>query len=394
MSQQLISRSPDLKRLRDEGYEVEIRSNHLLIHSVPYVNAKCEVVRGTLVSDLTLAGNITTRPGCHIAYFIGDHPCRQDGVEIPQIKLNQPNPPPLALGIMVKHAFSNKPASGYQDYHQKMTRYIEVISAPARFYDHSATACTFKVITSTEEDSAFMYADTASSRAGVGRLSEKLSLPRVAIIGLGGTGSYVLDLLAKTPVKEIHLFDGDLFIQHNAFRSPGAASLSDLQNRFSKVAYFREIYSRMHKGIIAHEGYISETNVRELRCFYFVFLCLDKGSAKKPIIEELQASKIPFIDVGMGIQLVDGSDQLVGTCRVTTSTAAKTDHISRRISLAEAQGEDVYNRNIQIADFNSLNAALAVIKWKKLYGFYQDLECEHHSTYSTNVNQLTSDERA
>jgi hypothetical protein len=150
----------------------------------------------------------------------------------------------------------------------------------------------------------------------------------------------------------------------------------------------------MHKGIVAHEGYVSETNARELRGFDFVFLCLDKGSAKRPIIEELRANKIPFIDVGMGIHLVEGSDQLVGTCRITTGTAAKTDHISRRISLAEAQGEDAYTRNIQIADFNALNAALAVMKWKKLCGFYQDLEGEHHSTYSTNVNQLTSDERA
>ena len=48
--------------------------------------------------------------------------------------------------------------------------------------------------------------------------------------------------------------------------------------------------------------------------------------------------------------------------------------------------------NVQIADLNSLNATLAVIKWKKLCGVYQDLEGEHHSTYSTNVNALTSDE--
>jgi hypothetical protein len=39
-----------------------------------------------------------------------------------------------------------------------------------------------------------------------------------------------------------------------------------------------------------------------------------------------------------------------------------------------------------------LNAVLAVIKWKKMCGFYQDLREEHHSTYSINVNQLTNDE--
>ena len=39
MSQQLISRSPDLKRLRDEGYAVETVGGHLLLNDVPYVTA-------------------------------------------------------------------------------------------------------------------------------------------------------------------------------------------------------------------------------------------------------------------------------------------------------------------------------------------------------------------
>src|SRR5690242_19173715 len=36
VSQQLISLSPDLKRLRDEGYNLEIRGGHLLVKDVPY----------------------------------------------------------------------------------------------------------------------------------------------------------------------------------------------------------------------------------------------------------------------------------------------------------------------------------------------------------------------
>jgi tRNA A37 threonylcarbamoyladenosine dehydratase len=52
----------------------------------------------------------------------------------------------------------------------------------------------------------------------------------------GGTGSYVLDFVAKTPVKEIHLFDGDIFDQHNAFRAPGAPSGEELEQRLKKVA--------------------------------------------------------------------------------------------------------------------------------------------------------------
>jgi hypothetical protein len=393
MSQLLINRSPDLKRLRDEGYEIEVRSNHLLVHSVPYMNAKGVVARGTLVSPLTLAGDVTTRPTDHIAYFIGEHPCRNDKTLIPQIK-HQSNRSQLATDVCIDHSFSNKPVEGYANYYEKMTRYIEIISSYAIFFDPTLTARTFKVVESKESSSPFVYVDTASSRSGIGAISEKLALSKIAIVGLGGTGSYILDLLAKTPVKEIHLFDGDVFLQHNSFRSPGAASLDDLLAQPSKVQYFKNTYSKMHKNIIAHEGFVTEANVNNLEGFDFVFLSIDKGAVKKLIIEELQKNRIPFIDVGMGIEVSEDSGALLGICRVTTNSALKSDHILKRISLSDAADDGVYGSNIQVADLNALNAVLAVIKWKKLYGFYHDMELEHHSTYSTNVNQLLSEELA
>jgi hypothetical protein len=66
MSSVAISRSPDLSRLREEGYEVEIRSNHLLVHAVPYLNTKGEVARASLVSELTMAGDVTDMPRDHM----------------------------------------------------------------------------------------------------------------------------------------------------------------------------------------------------------------------------------------------------------------------------------------------------------------------------------------
>jgi hypothetical protein len=39
MSQKPLSLSPDLKRLREEGYFVQIRGGLLLLREVPYVNA-------------------------------------------------------------------------------------------------------------------------------------------------------------------------------------------------------------------------------------------------------------------------------------------------------------------------------------------------------------------
>ena len=79
-------------------------------------------------------------------------------------------------------------------------------------------------------------------------------------------------------------------------------------------------------------------------------------------------------------------------CRVTSVTPTKNDHVAKRISMADRDEEDAYSQNIQIADLNALNAVMAVIKWKKMCGFYADDEGEHHSTYSTSMNLLTSDE--
>lgn len=393
MSRALINRSPDLLRLQNEGFEVEVRSNHLLVHSVPYLNAKGEIAQAALISDLTMAGDVTTQPGQHIAWFTGDHPCQKDGREIPQIKHNSGSTV-LAPDIVAKHSFSNKPVQGYADYYEKMTRYIEIISAPAISLEPKVTARTFRVIATGEGEGVFNYIDSASSRAGISAITAKLAMPRVAIVGLGGTGSYVLDLLAKTPVGEIHLYDADTFLQHNAFRAPSAASLSELLEQPSKVAYFKSLYSKMRRGIVAHEVAINEDNVAELKRFDFVFVCMDTGPAKKLIVDTMHAGSTPFIDAGMGVQITEDSMELWAICRVTASTVTKRDHVARRISFSDHEGNDPYDKNIQIADLNALSAALAVIKWKKFCGFYQDLEHEHNSTYTTNFNLLTGDEIA
>ncbi len=366
MSQQLISRSPDLKKLQDEGYDVEIRSDYLLIKDVPYVNANKEVVRGILVSNLTLAGDVTATPDTHVVMFAGAYPCDKDGTELEKIRHESRQQ--LAENLTIQHSFSSKPVGGYKDYYEKMTTYVAIFLGHAQAIEPNATAQTFPVITAQEDEAVFQYIDTASSRAGINMANKKLALAKVAIIGLGGTGSYVLDLVAKTPVTEIHLFDGDALLSHNAFRSPGAASVEALQPKPKKVAYSKDLYSKMHRGIVDYGYYIDTSNADELQGTDFVFVCIDAGDAKKWIVESLEKFGVPFIDVGMGVELVE--DSLRGILRVTTSTTERRQYFRQRVSLADAGHNADYHHNIQIADLNALNAALAVIKWKKLSGFY------------------------
>jgi hypothetical protein len=391
MSQLLISRNAPLKRLRDEGYDIEIRAGYLLMKQVPYVTAQREVRRGILASELTIDGSIVRPPSTHVAWFSGDHPCRKDGSRIETIAHSSAKRQ-IDQELGLDHQFSARPPSGYPDEYEKMTAYVRIICAPAEGVDGSSPR-VYPAIPTTSEESVFCYLDTASSRAGITAASEKLGQRKIAIIGVGGTGAYVLDFVAKTPAPEIHLFEGDRFSNHNAFRSPGAASLRELQAGPKKVNYFAEAYSRMHRHIVPHDCFVDETNVGELSDMGFVFICIDKGSLKKAIIEFCETHGIPFVDVGMGIEL-DDNQQLGGLLRVTSSTPEKRGHVRdmKRISFADGADDD-YRRNIQIAELNALNASMAVIKWKKIVGFYRDLDREHNTTYTLDGNHVLNEDQ-
>ena len=390
MSLSLINLSPDLTKLKNDGYEIDIKSGHLIINNVPYVNSKREVKRGILISTLNLAGDITTVPDTHVAMFSGEYPCDKNGRKLTKIECESLNQT-IDNGIVACYSFSSKPSEGYQDYHHKMTTYANIISSHAEAINPNATAKTLQVIEPHGPKSVFNYIDNASSHAGISEVSRKLELEKVAIVGLGGTGSYILDLVSKTPVREIQLFDSDYFLQHNAFRSPGAASLDELKNTHKKVHYFKERYSFMHRNIIANDFHIEADNVMCLQEMDFVFLCMDRSDMKQPIVEKLEEFDIPFIDVGMGLELVD--KQLQGIVRVTTSTTDKRDHVKKRISFSDNVVDAVYVQNIQTADLNALNAVLAVIKWKKLFGFYRDLEQEHFSAYTLDGNSIVNEDK-
>ncbi len=394
MSQQLINRNEDLKQLENDGYDIEIRlEKYLLVKNIPYVNSKKEIAYGTLISDLIFAGDETVPPTDHVAYFIGDHPCDVTGNEITQIK-HASGERSLAEGLVIQHSFSAKPKlpqETYKNYHHKMDTYVNIIIGPARQIDSQITATIYPDRELSEEESVFKYPETASSRAGISIINKKIELGKVAIIGVGGSGAYVLDLVAKTPVKEIHIFDGDEFLNHNAFRSPGAPSREELRARKFKVAHFAEIYSRMRWQIVPHENYVNAENVDELKGMDFVFLCLDKGADKKTIVEKLREWNKPFIDVGIGVNLLEG-DSIMGTVRTTLVTPEYSAHVERRIPFSDGQVNHDYSKNIQIADLNALNAALAVVKWKKLYGYYQDTENEHNSFYSIAGNTLVNED--
>lgn len=236
----------------------------------------------------------------------------------------------------------------------------------------------------------FKYSDTNSSRANIEYLNQKFHNHKIAIVGLGGTGSYILDFVSKTPVKEIHLYDNDTFELHNAFRAPGAISEERMMvDEIKKVSYYKEVYSNMHKGIFEHIEYVTEKNIHELSKMDFVFISVDKNEVRSFIIKKLIEFNIPFVDTGLGVNVC--GDTLIGTIRLTYGSGEVYEHLGKRIGSLEFEEND-YFTNIQIAELNGLNAAFAILKWKKSLGFYQDLKGENNTLFFLNTNKILNED--
>lgn len=393
MSARVINLNSDLKQLRDEGYELEIKQGHAIVYNVPYLDDKMVIQHGILISPLTMRGDAVHYENAgtsHVIYFQGTHPYCANGQLISGLILQNIHGQTIA-GISVDFSFSNKPQGGYHNYYEKFVRYITILQVETQAIDASATAATFKRI-AADDESIFVYADTNASRATITDITDKLRNQKIGIIGLGGTGSYVLDQIAKTPVSEIHLYDGDIFCQHNAFRAPGAPFKDILEQSLKKVDYFAEIYGHMHKGIIPHSLFVTETNVEELSSLDFVFLCMDTGEHKRVIINKLMEHCIAFIDTG--IDITESKRLLIGTARTTacclgdTIKATDQEIVDKNISFASVTDDDLYRSNIQTAELNAFCALMAVIKWKKYCEFYQDLCPYQNRIYNTNDGEF------
>jgi hypothetical protein len=389
MSSSPIARSDDLRHLREEGYDIAVVSNHLVVKGVPYVTGERQVAYGTLVSELSLAGDQTTRPNTHVVFFAGTTPCDQHGQPIPGL-VNDPTPRQLAPGVDVSSSFSRKPPGGYPDYYEKMKTYANLLQGPARALDPKVTATTFPPVADEDDSSPFRYLDSATSRARIGSVIDKLSRERIAIVGLGGTGSYVLDLVAKTPVERIDLYDGDVLLTHNAFRAPGATSIEVLRESPNKAAHWAGVYDPLRRGVIAHPHYIDASTVDLLRPATFVFLTMDAGPDKRLVLERLEEWGVAYVDSGMGVTQNDSS--LGGIVRTSYWDPRRGESLvaGGRLSFAETDGGE-YAQNIQLAELNALAACQAVIRWKKHLGVYLDDEGERSSYFTIDGCHLVTE---
>src|SRR4051794_8035913 len=196
----LVRSSPDLDRLVQDGYAVRVVNGFLVVDDIPFVDDAAQVQSGSLLCPLDSSGDATDAPSTHVMCFVGGVPRDKNGRPIDGLVHDGVERWSAGPGLTAACGFSQKPEGGYRDFYEKVTYYAAMVAGPAQAVDPTATPFTGKPVVTDEDDGVFVYVDTCSSRAGLTDLNARVALNKVVIIGLGGTGAYLLDLLAKTPV--------------------------------------------------------------------------------------------------------------------------------------------------------------------------------------------------
>jgi hypothetical protein len=384
----LASHNPDIRKLIERGYAVSIDSNNLVIRDVPYLDSKTDLQLGSFVSKLESINDNRVRMVDHQIYFCGSHPCESDGKPIRNLGGGEMTMPLQSKDLVVQRSFSNRPPNGFLDLFEKVETYATIICGPAMTL-YKVNPYTFRTVEEVK-DSVFKFRDTLTSRAEIGDLNQKFHNESIAVIGLGGTGAYVLDFLVKTPVKIIRGFDLDPFHVHNAFRSPGMVVRDDFGK--SKAFLYQARYENFRHGLDLRAEYIDANSIEAMEGITFAFVCVDKGQSREGIVKLLLQLRIPFIDVGMGLQRDQGL--ISGTARTTYFSVESGENVlSRNLVPLTDLPDDVYRNNIQISELNALNACLAIIKYKQLKGFYNDDRHFYHLLYTIDNSTIMGDEK-
>lgn len=375
-----------IARLLADGYDLVLEHGHLVVRRLPYLGPTGLRDDGCLVLPVNDVNGVITDATDHRIWFAGEEPRDENGKALASSDQHD-----YGDGRVASYLLSFKPASGiYRNLYEKVRHYAHILRNAARHVDPTVTDTPGAAFQVVEDGLPLIYRDTNTTRAGLTTLNNLFRGHTIAIVGVGGTGSYILDQVAKTWVDRIILIDGDRFENHNAYRAPGAAAREVLQAKPNKAEYFAKEYSRMHAGITAHAVALTSDNLHLLEGATFVFLAAADAESRPEIMQWLRDRGIPFIDVGMSFRQGEGG--ITGMAKVTAYLP--DNDLTLPSAPAIAAGQDDYSSNIQIADLNALNAIFAVIRWKRHLGFYATHEKTNETVYKLYLNELRNGEVA
>ena len=245
----------------------------------------------------------------------------------------------------------------------------------------------------------FHIPNTFEARAAIAPVQDRIRGQRIAIIGLGGTGAHLLDLIAKTPVSEIHLLDSDCVDWHTLKRAPGAPTAEEIElvraGSLLKVDYYHSKYAAFRDGIHPHPVRVDSTSMfAEFLSDHpidYAFVCIDQltdgdSVRQDAVYRAITEAGVPFIDSGVSITLEDCA---VRGAVTTSAYDAGSDAWKDAIPNARLDGGAPGYRNVQLPEVNAAAATFAVMEWRRRTGqyvsespsFYQKFRLEKGRTF-------------
>lgn len=144
----------------------------------------------------------------------------------------------------------------------------------------------------------------------------------VGVVGVGGTGSAVVEQLARLGVGTLSIFDGDHFDDSNVNRVYGSSATD---SGIKKVDIAKRNVDRIGLGtlVLRYPKHITNEQVaKELRRCDVIFGCTDKQQPRSILVQLALRYLIPIIDTGVVIESAKGTiTDVVG--RVTTLLAGE-----------------------------------------------------------------------
>ncbi len=360
---------------QQEGFQVTERSDRIILEKVPCLLEHQKISYCIIEKSFDPANEAPTGiegdvHAVRITFSPGTNPCvyQANGHPIGNLISSAPQDNPPWVNISIRRG---GPASPEKDetVWSLLHRYAKQIIGAVRKHEQQNIGVF-------PRRNVFRIPNTFEGRTGIGPMQERIKNQNVALIGLGGTGSYVLDLLVKTPIATIHLCDDDAMDWHNFMRAPGTPTQGEIDAQHispqKKVEYYYNKYASLRNGVCPHILRVGDntefTTFLSEHTIDFAFVNIDQRqegdvSRQDEVYDVLSEAGIPFVDSGISLTLEQ--DQIQGAVTTSSYKAGSLDW-QQTLPNSKMTGNHPGYRNIQLPEVNALAAALAVMEWRRL----------------------------
>jgi molybdopterin/thiamine biosynthesis adenylyltransferase/proteasome lid subunit RPN8/RPN11 len=172
---------------------------------------------------------------------------------------------------------------------------------------------------------------------------------RFGVVGAGGTGSPLIQQLARMGAGHIAIFDPDHVEDTNLNRLYGA-TYEDAKGKARKVDVARREIERMGLGtrVVTYDAWIGSTECRDaLKSMDIIFGCTDDHDGRLLLNRLAYYYLIPVVDIGLALRVSErfGISCLEADGRVTVLEPGSACLVCRRIVDAQAAAEEALRRS-------------------------------------------------